>query len=58
MTEVTITCPRCGRTSYNPNDVRALYCGFCSWWTSDPQLGAPDVIVQLEREGKLPRLDA
>lgn len=25
----SITCPRCGMTSYNPNDVREKYCGNC-----------------------------
>jgi hypothetical protein len=24
-----ITCPRCGRTSYNPNDIAQRYCGAC-----------------------------
>jgi ribosomal protein S27AE len=24
-----ITCPNCGRTSFNPNDVRKKYCGAC-----------------------------
>lgn len=24
-----ITCPNCGRTSYNPNDVRERFCGAC-----------------------------
>lgn len=28
MTE-SITCPRCERTSYNPNDVLNKYCGAC-----------------------------
>lgn len=37
----SITCPRCGRTSHNPHDVRHRYCGGChdhmvparpSWW--------------------------
>lgn len=40
----SITCPRCGRTSHNPHDVRHRYCGAChayqdhlvqarpSWW--------------------------
>jgi len=23
------TCPDCGRTSYNPNDVKYQYCGNC-----------------------------
>lgn len=29
----SITCPRCGRTSHNPNDVREGYCGACHDWT-------------------------
>lgn len=33
-----ITCPTCKRTSFNPNDVEAGYCGYCHWWTSDPNL--------------------
>lgn len=35
----SITCPRCGRTSYHPEDIRQGYCGACHWWTSDEQLG-------------------
>lgn len=23
------TCPKCGRTSYNPNDIANKYCGYC-----------------------------
>lgn len=23
------TCPNCGRTSHNPNDLRERYCGWC-----------------------------
>jgi hypothetical protein len=34
----SITCPRCSMTSYNPNDVQNLYCGYCCWWTSDALL--------------------
>ena len=30
----SITCPRCGRTSYNSNDIREGYCGACNDWTS------------------------
>lgn len=26
---MSFTCPRCGRTSHNPNDERERYCGFC-----------------------------
>lgn len=28
-----ITCPRCGLTSWNPNDVTEGYCGHCHDWT-------------------------
>ena len=30
----SFTCPRCGMTSYNPNDIREGYCGNCHDWTS------------------------
>ena len=32
MTLSSYTCPLCGRTSYNPNDVREQYCGACHQW--------------------------
>jgi hypothetical protein len=38
------TCPICGRTSHNPNDVREGYCGACHGWTAHPShchCGAP-----------------
>lgn len=25
----SFTCPACGKTSYNPNDIKHQYCGFC-----------------------------
>lgn len=25
----SITCPRCGRTSYHPRDIQERYCGAC-----------------------------
>lgn len=28
-----ITCPRCGATSYNRDDIREGYCGACHDWT-------------------------
>ena len=28
-------CPTCGKRSYNPNDIRERYCGFCHQWYSD-----------------------
>lgn len=49
----SITCPRCGATSYHPGDLAAGYCGRCHWWTSDPTLGQPWVIAQAERDGAL-----
>lgn len=39
MTQPSFTCPRCGRTSYHPDDVANNYCGNCHWWTGDPILG-------------------
>lgn len=33
MTTESFTCPECGATSYNPNDVREGYCGRCHNWT-------------------------
>jgi hypothetical protein len=33
-----ITCLFCNRTSYNPNDVREHYCGFCHRFHDDATL--------------------
>jgi ribosomal protein S27AE len=33
---LSITCPVCGMTSHNENDVREGYCGKCHGWTSGP----------------------
>jgi hypothetical protein len=30
------TCPKCGRTSHNPNDLVEGYCGACHDWTGRP----------------------
>jgi len=36
MTEPeSFTCPRCGRTSHHPDDVREGYCGACHDWTGE-----------------------
>jgi len=32
----SVTCPRCGRTSHNPDDIGAGYCGHCHDWTGEP----------------------
>lgn len=33
--ERSITCPVCGMTSYNANDIREGYCGNCRDWTGE-----------------------
>jgi hypothetical protein len=33
----SITCPRCGMTSYNENDIAEGYCGNCHDWTAVPE---------------------
>lgn len=33
LTLAEFTCPRCQRTSYNPNDLAEGYCGACHDWT-------------------------
>lgn len=53
MTEPSITCPRCGATSYNPNDIEQSYCGRCHWWTGDRLLGSPEVMAMVEDDGTL-----
>ena len=37
--ELEFTCPRCGMTSYHPEDIREGYCGHCHNWTR------PDVVI-------------
>jgi hypothetical protein len=52
----SFTCPKCGMTSFNPNDLREGYCGNCHDWTAprhtEPvidtgcdECGAPAVFV-------------
>jgi hypothetical protein len=36
MSQPSITCPKCHRTSYNANDIRTGYCGMCHDFTSNP----------------------
>ena len=35
MTTPSITCPKCGRTSWNANDIHFGYCGNCHDWTGE-----------------------
>lgn len=37
---MSFTCPRCRRTSRNPNDEREGYCGACHDWTGVPGGGS------------------
>lgn len=30
----SITCPKCGRTSYHPEDIRQRFCGVCGFHES------------------------
>jgi hypothetical protein len=48
VTQPSITCPQCHKTSYNPNDVREGFCGYCHAWTSDPLLDHPRIQQQQE----------
>lgn len=42
MTADSITCPRCGRTSWNENDVRERYCGACHVFHGDARSASTD----------------
>jgi ribosomal protein L37E len=42
MDQPSFTCPRCGRTSYNPADVKEGYCGNCHDWTRGTERRDPD----------------
>lgn len=56
----SITCPRCGSTSYHPGDVESGYCVRCHWWTSDPtgMLNSPEALALAEKEGLLEAVHA
>ena len=38
----SFVCPRCGRESWHPHDVREGYCGWCHDWTSNRGRYLPD----------------
>jgi hypothetical protein len=38
-----ITCPKCRRTSYNPNDISTGYCGHCHEFTGALKLVKPEM---------------
>jgi ribosomal protein L37E len=35
VNDPSITCPRCGKVSYNPTDVEQRYCGACHAFHQD-----------------------
>jgi 4-hydroxy-3-methylbut-2-en-1-yl diphosphate synthase IspG/GcpE len=38
---LSITCPKCGKTSYNSGDILNKYCGNCHLWHSELVRVAP-----------------
>jgi hypothetical protein len=38
---LSITCPECGLTSYNPTDIAEGFCGACHDWTGPRK---PDLV--------------
>lgn len=44
--DVSVTCPQCNMTSYNPNDVEWGYCGNCHGYTGtvDPVMKAKNML--------------
>lgn len=52
----SITCPKCGRTSYSLKDYEEGYCGNCHDWTSPPVKRRPGAVLHLA-EGDTPMLD-
>ncbi len=47
----TYTCPRCGRTSWNQNDVAHRYCGACHAFEADDLGAAQRFAAYLESQG-------
>ncbi len=37
----SLTCPRCGETTYDPTEISTLSCGLCKAPTSDPNWTPP-----------------
>lgn len=53
----SFTCPTCGRTSANPNDVREGYCGACHAFTGKAALPYPFVGTRKPELGDLVYID-
>lgn len=56
MSQPSITCPKCERTSYHPQDIEHRYCSVCGY---HDELGRPNDLAKIARrcsrglEGKL-----
>lgn len=42
----SFTCPQCHRTSFNPNDIKARYCGACHLFEDQMQDVSPEAAVR------------
>jgi hypothetical protein len=51
----SITCPVCGMTSYNPNDIEWGWCGKCNGYTSavNPLMKAKRFVEETKRVDNL-----
>lgn len=49
----SITCPKCGKTSYHPKDVEEKYCGNCHEFQSAMAVLSPGECVELPEPNNL-----
>lgn len=54
--QLSYTCPHCGATSYNSNDLREGYCGACHQWRTDPLMLADAILAEMSRLDELARI--
>ena len=57
----SVTCPKCLRTSHNPNDIKHLFCGICGFWDEIPNtvridLSGKDVLKKIDKFCKIIKL--
>lgn len=50
--QASITCPRCGKTSYHPKDIEQGYCGNCHDFTS-PNVQQPILFQHWSKQSKI-----
>jgi hypothetical protein len=49
----SFVCPRCGATSFNPNDIRENYCGRCHTFITDDALSIVIIQAEAAKRGRL-----